>query len=116
MAEPAPGFKLRSMLQGHSMGVKHVSVVQEPSGALLTASRDKTARMWYQHEDNSHSVRKIYKGHTKYVSCSVYQELSEEFPSGCQDGKIRTFLPDIEDPLFQVDGHVENVTSLFVGK
>jgi len=121
MAEPAPVYKLRSMLQGHSMDVKHVSVVQEPSGALLTASRDKTARMWYQHEDNSHSVRKIYKGHTKYVSCSVYQEPSEEFPSGliftgCQDGKIRAFLPDIEDPLFQLDGHAENVTSLFVGK
>eukprot|EP00092_Neocalanus_flemingeri_P037378 GFUD01040702.1.p1 GENE.GFUD01040702.1~~GFUD01040702.1.p1 ORF type:complete len:806 (-),score=248.04 GFUD01040702.1:260-2677(-) len=121
MAAPAPVYKLRSMLQGHSMDVKHVSVVQEPSGALLTASRDKTARLWYQHEDSSHSVRKIYKGHSKYVSCSVYQEPSEEFPSGliytgCQDGKIRAFLPDIEDPLYQLEGHAENVTSLFVGK
>jgi len=103
------------------MDVKHVHVVQEPSGALLTASRDKTARLWYQHEDSSHSVRKIYKGHSKYVSCSAYQEPSEEFPSGliftgCQDGKIRAFLPDIEDPLYQLDGHAENVTSLFVGK
>jgi len=103
------------------MDVKHVSVVQEPNGALLTASRDKTARMWYQHEDNSHSVRKIYKGHSKYVSCAVFQEPSEEFPSGlvvtgCQDGKIRAFLPDIEDPLYQLEGHAENVTSLYVGK
>ena len=36
--------------------------------------------------------------------------------TGCQDGKIRGFLPDIEDPLFQLEGHAENVTSLFVGK
>jgi len=41
------------------MDVKHASVVQEPSGALLTASRDKTSRIWYQHEVNNHSVRKI---------------------------------------------------------
>jgi len=114
-------YKLRTVLQGHSMDVKHVGVVVEPSGALITASRDKTARMWYQHDDNTYSVRKIYKGHTKYVSCAVYQEPSEEFPSGLvftggQDGKIRAFLPDIEDPLFQLDGHAENVTSLFLGK
>jgi len=114
-------YKIRSVLQGHSMDVKHVSVVQEPSGALLTASRDKTVRMWYQHEDNSYSVRKVYKGHPKYVSCANYQEPSEEFPSGliftgCQDGKIRAFLPDVEDPLYQLDGHSENVTSLFLGK
>lgn len=121
MAAGTPVYKLRTVLQGHSMDVKHVSLVQEPSGALLTASRDKTGRMWYQHEDSSYSVKKIYKGHTKYVSCAAYQEPSEEFPSGlvftgCQDGKVRAFLPDIEDPLFQLDGHAENVTSLFVGK
>jgi len=121
MASTSPVYKLRCVLQGHSMDVKHVSIVQEPAGAILTASRDKTARMWYQHEDNSYSVRKIYKGHAKYVSCCVFQEPSEEFPSGliftgCQDGKIRAFLPDIEDPLFQLDGHAENVTSLYLGK
>ena len=72
--------------------------------------------------DNSYSVKKIYMGHTKYVSCVVYQEPSEEFSSGlvltgCQDGKVRGgFLPDIEDPLFQLEGHAENVTSLFLGK
>ena len=37
-------FKLRAVLQGHSMDVKQVTAVSEPSGALLTASRDKTAR------------------------------------------------------------------------
>jgi len=121
MAATAPVYKLRSVLQGHSMDVKHVSVVQEPSGALLTASRDKTARLWYQHQDNTHSQKTVYKGHTKFVSCSVYQEPSEEYPNGliytgCQDGKIRAFLPDLEDPLHQLEGHAENVTSLFVGK
>ena len=37
-------FKLRAVLQGHSMDVKQVTAVSQPSGALLTASRDKTAR------------------------------------------------------------------------
>ena len=45
-------YKLRSVLQGHSMDVKQVSVVSEPSGALLTASRDKTARL-YKGNSNS---------------------------------------------------------------
>ena len=112
---------MRSVLQGHSMDVKQVRVVSEPSGALLTASRDKTARLWYHHEDGSYSTKKVYKGHPKYVSCVAFQEPSDEFPSGliytgCQDGKIRAFLPDIEDPLFLLEGHAENVTSLFVGK
>lgn len=114
-------YKLRSVLQGHSMDVKSVLACSEPQGALLTASRDKTARLWYQHEDRSYSVRKAYRGHTKYVSCAVFVEPSEEFPSGliytgCQDGKIRAFLPDVEDPLFLLEGHAENVVSLFVGK
>ena len=51
----------------------------------------------------------------------VFKDPSDEFPSGlvytgCQDGKIRAFLPDIEDPLFLLEGHEENVTSIFVGK
>ena len=133
-----PVFKLRSVLQGHSMDVKEVTLVSEPSGAVLTASRDRTARLWYPQQDNTYNVRKVYQGHPKYgefvakegriilnnelfpVSCAAFQEPSEEFPSGliytgCQDGKIRAFLPDVEDPLFQMDGHAENVTSIFVG-
>ena len=55
----------------------------------------------------------------KYIL--VFEDPSDEFPSGlvytgCQDGKIRAFLPDIEDPLFLLEGHEENITSIFVGK
>ena len=51
----------------------------------------------------------------------VFKDPTDEFPSGlvytgCQDGKIRAFLPDIEDPLFLLEGHEENITSIFVGK
>ena len=53
MAAGTPVYKLRTVLQGHSMDVKHVSLVQEPSGALLTASRDKTGRMWYEDDGPS---------------------------------------------------------------
>lgn len=121
MAEAGPQYKLRCVLQGHAMDVKSVFACSEPNGALLTTSRDKTARLWYQHEDLSYSSRKTYQGHPKYVSCAVYVEPTEEYPSGliytgCQDGKIRTFLPDVEEPLHLMEGHAENVTSLFVGK
>lgn len=113
-------YKLRSVLSGHSMDVKYVSVVPEPPGSIITASRDKTARLWYPHEDMSYSVRKVFKGHPKYVSCVAYSAPTEEHPSGliytgCQDGKIRGYLPDLEEPFFQLDGHAENVTSIFVG-
>ena len=114
-------YKLRATLQGHSMDVKSVFACAEPAGSLLTTSRDQTARLWYQQDDNSFNARKVYRGHTKYVSCAVYVEPSEEYPSGliytgCQDGKIRTFLPDVEEPLHLLEGHAENVTSIFVGK
>jgi hypothetical protein len=33
-----------------------------------------------------------------------------------QDGKIRGYLPDVEDPLFILEGHTENVSSLYASK
>jgi hypothetical protein len=40
-----------------------------------------------------------------------------ELPKYClQDGKIRGYLPDVEDPLFLLEGHTENVTSLYASK
>ena len=46
MAENGGGgqYKLRCVLQGHSMDVKSVYSCSQPQGALLTSSRDKTAR------------------------------------------------------------------------
>ena len=133
-----PVYKLHTVLQGNSMDVKHMCLVKEPSGALLTASREKTGKMWYENndlnsiivsthnvrymlEDNSYIMKNTYKGHTKYVSCVAYQDPSEEFPTGlvftgCEDGKVRAFLPDKEDPLFLLEGHGEKITSLFVGR
>lgn len=75
----------------------------------------------FQQEDDSHGVREIYKGHNVCVSCIVYQEASEEYPSGlilagCRDGTITAFQPGIEDLLYQLQGHVENIPSLFVSK
>ena len=29
---------------------------------------------------------------------------------------IRGYLPDVEEPLFQLEGHKENVTSLYLSK
>lgn len=60
---------------------------------------------------------------SRYVSCAVYVEPTEDYPSasdliytGCQDGKIRSFLPALEEPLHVLDGHAEYVTSIYVGK
>jgi len=114
-------YKLRAVLQGHSADVKMVQTSLTSLGSILSASRDKTAKLWLPLDDNTYSLRKTYKGHPKYVSCVTSLEPSEEFPSGliltgCQDGKIRGYLPDVEDPLFQLDGHKENVTSLYASK
>lgn len=113
-------YKLRAVLHGHSADVKDVEASLTSTGALISASRDKTAKLWLPIE-NGYSLRRTFKGHTKYVSCVTSMEPSEEFPSGliltgCQDGKVRGYLPDVEDPLFQLDGHTENVTSLYLSK
>ena len=143
-------YKLSCVLQGHSMDVKSVTVCCEPEGALLTASRDKTARLWYRGQPaspseggQSYSSRKVYRGHAKYVSTSRVQSSQSQNPVrssprasftqagrqhmdksccptcislGCQDSKIHAYLPDLEDPLFILEGHAENVVSLTLGK
>jgi len=114
-------FKLRAVLQGHSADVKQVAASLTSEGSIVSASRDKTARLWQPMEDNTFSLRKTFQGNPKYVSCVTSAEPSEEYPSGlilagCQDGKIRGYLPDVEDPLFQLEGHAENVTSLYLSK
>ena len=43
-------------------------------------------------------------------------ELNLHVVDPSQDGKIRGYLPDVEDPLFLLEGHTENVTSLFASK
>jgi len=113
-------YKIRAALHGHSADVKDVEASLTSAGALISASRDKTAKLWMP-LDASYTLRKTFKGHTKYVSCITSMEPTEEFPSGliltgCQDGKIRGFLPDVEEPLYELDGHKENVTSLFLSK
>ena len=62
-------YKLRSVLQGHSMDVKQVSVVSEPSGALLTASRDKTARLY---NDGQNGCFLAYKGNTTNLNSNHF--------------------------------------------
>jgi len=114
-------YKIRAVLQGHSADVKQVAASLTSDGSLVSASRDKTARLWQPMDDNTYTLRKTFRGSLKYVSCVTSAEPSEEYPSGLvltgsQDGMIRGYLPDVEEPLFQLEGHKENVTSLYLSK
>ncbi|XP_059472996.1 phospholipase A-2-activating protein [Neocloeon triangulifer] len=118
MTDPAAGYRLSNVLLGHTGDVRGVAVTLD--GSLLSASRDKTAKLWTL--DSFHPMAaRTYKGHTNYVSCVCAMPPNEAYPeglvlSGSNDHTICAFHPVTEDLLFKLEGHTNvvccmNVTS-----
>ena len=59
-----PPFTLSATLAGHEQDVRAVSCT--PDGAVLTASRDSTVRVWRRSEAGTY-VSTTLLGHTHYV-------------------------------------------------
>ncbi|CAB3368543.1 Hypothetical predicted protein [Cloeon dipterum] len=113
MADPA-GYKLSNVLLGHTGDVRGVAVTQD--GAVLSASRDKTAKLWRL--DSTHPMAvQTYKGHTNYVSCVCAVPPSDTYPeglvlSGSNDHSICAFNPATAELLFVLEGHTNVVCSV----
>ena len=52
-------YKIRAVLEGHSADVKQVAASVTSEGCIVSASRDRTARLWQPMEDNTFSLRKL---------------------------------------------------------
>ncbi|XP_026684637.1 phospholipase A-2-activating protein-like [Diaphorina citri] len=107
-------YKLSTALYGHSMDVRSLSVT--PDGCILSASRDKSAKLWKPNEFNANFTESItFKGHTNFVSCVTFIKSSPRYPSGLvvtgsNDKKILVFDPQISNPLFALTEHTNTGT------
>ena len=78
------------------------------------------SKIRYQPKQNL-VVKKSYKGLDMRLASSTFQEPSQEFPAGLiltgwEDGRILVFQPNVPDPLYELEGHIGAVKSLFVGR
>ncbi len=79
-------YKLRSVIRGHESDVRAVFPAIFPDGAVLTASRDQTCRLWVPGgegvESGLFSEGHIFSGHTRYISAVTTLPPSEKYPHG----------------------------------
>ena len=67
-------YKLSCVLRGHELDVRALCPAVFPEGGIITASRDRTARLWIPREgklgfDEGH----VLSGHEKFISavCAI---------------------------------------------
>ena len=67
-------YKLRSVLRGHELDVRAVCPAVFPEGGIITASRDRTARLWIPSEGNlGFQEGHVLSGHSNFISavCTI---------------------------------------------
>lgn len=67
-------YKLRSVLRGHELDVRAVCPAVFPEGGIITASRDRTARLWIPSEGNlGFEEGHVLSGHNNFISavCTI---------------------------------------------
>ena len=67
-------YKLRSVLRGHELDVRAVCPAVFPEGGIITASRDRTARLWIPSEENlGFQEGHVLSGHSNFISavCTI---------------------------------------------
>lgn len=106
-------YKLSYILYGHSLDVRALAVTAD--GCLVSTSRDKTARIWKPNVYGpGYTAAITLRGHTSFVSSVCALHPFQNYPDGliitggC-DNIICAFYPDVEDPIFILQGHKDNV-------
>ncbi|XP_049866339.1 phospholipase A-2-activating protein [Pectinophora gossypiella] len=106
-----PEYKLSAVLCGHSMDVRCVATTKEY--CILSASRDRTAKLWHPEGVKDFVNVVTYKGHKNFVSCVCWLPPCESFPeglviTGSNDNTILGY--NLQDAKIQItlEGH-ENV-------
>ncbi|MCL4124818.1 UNVERIFIED_CONTAM: hypothetical protein GTU68_054159 [Idotea baltica] len=115
--EMKPNYKLRCSLIGHSMDVRAVAV--SPEGDIVTASRDKTAKLWKESKDNCciYEEKVVYEGHTAYVTSVCLIPGNDECPdgytvTGSKDSTVLVFPRSSSTPSHTLTGHTDTVSCL----
>eukprot|EP00887_Chlorella_sp_A99_P006848 scaffold2.g6848.t1 len=110
---------LRCELRGHESDVRALSPISDTS--LLTASRDKTAKLWTAGEDGAFSVESTLVGHSDFVTAVAYVApgVCEAFPrgavvTGSRDASVIVWDLETAAPAQRLTGHEYQVTAVVV--
>ncbi|XP_026990269.2 phospholipase A-2-activating protein [Tachysurus fulvidraco] len=115
-------YRLSCSIPGHEMDVRGLVTAGFPDGAFVSASRDKTAKVWMPNLSEKRGFIEMHcmNGHTNYVSCVCIISPNETYPhgliaTGSNDNNICIFSMDRPDPLLTLRGHNNTVCSLSAG-
>ncbi len=103
-----PGGPLLQILEGHAAGVNTVEVL--PTGRLISASDDKTLRVW---DISLSKSLKVLEGHTAWV-LGVALMKDGRVVTASDDGTLRVWDPSSNKTLQILKGHESGVTSVAV--
>lgn len=117
-------YKLSCVLSGHEMDVRAVCQVSVPTAmnAVVTASRDRTARVWVPSGDGkSFTECHCMSGHDNFISSVCTLPPSENYPHGLivtggNDSKINAYTLESPMPVYTLKGHTGTVCALASGK
>lgn len=73
-------FRLSAVLSGHESDVR--SICQSPQAGVVTASRDKLAKLWYPDQQGIYRQSMTYVGHKDYINSMCVMPPSNEYPDG----------------------------------
>ncbi|XP_039749318.1 phospholipase A-2-activating protein [Pararge aegeria] len=113
-----PDYKLSSVLNGHSMDVRCVATTKE--FCILSASRDRTAKLWHPEGVKDFVNVVTYKGHKNFVSCVCWLPPCAAFPeglviTGSNDNTIHGYTLQDGAVLVKLTGHENVVCSVVPG-
>ncbi|KAI5644066.1 PUL domain-containing protein [Phthorimaea operculella] len=114
-----PEYKLSAVLTGHSLDVRCVAKSKEY--CILSASRDRTAKLWHPEGVREYVNVVTYKGHKNFVSCVCWLPPCEAFPeglviTGSNDNTILGY--NLQDATVQItlEGHENAVCWVVPGR
>lgn len=115
-------YKLSSVLRGHELDVRAVCPAVFPEGGVITASRDRTARLWVPCQDGvGFEEGHVLSGHSNFISAVCTIPPTDKFKHGLlvtggHDNLILVWTLDSLEPIHRLEGHTGAVCSLIAGK
>ncbi|XP_058944914.2 phospholipase A-2-activating protein [Pocillopora verrucosa] len=115
-------YKLSSVLRGHELDVRAVCPAVFPEGGIVSASRDRTARLWIPSEGKvGFEEGHVLSGHSNFISAVCTIPPTDKHPHGLvvtggHDSVILVWTLDSLEPLHKLEGHSGAVCSLIAGK
>lgn len=109
-------YKLSCTLVGHKLDVRSLTVTKE--GNIVSASRDKTARLWKPSGDGkTYTEAAVLKGHNNFVSSVCVLETTEKYASGViitgsNDSNLCFYTPGENEPFFTFKAHQNTICNL----